>query len=504
MRIVLIGRIAAVSGDEEIDRFPTQRARSLLAFLAYYKDRSHPRVLVAEMLWPGGNPDAIRLRLNQTVSELRRTLHPLGEIIQSDRLSLRLDPGVTTDIEEFSRLLRMADLEAQPSRHTSLLDEAANLGQGELAPGIYEDWVGNANAYLSERLKFCLIELTDLAMAEQRWADAARFAKRASEIDPYSDSIRQKLLRSLLQAEDRTEAIFQYSQFERLLREEFALEPSEATKQLMRGLLPVQKRTEPSHQSLTLPILQTTTMGEVFDAFIGASNLERAMQLAYSLLPYWNLAGQLSVGRQLLQQIFAMPAASVVSPEARCVGLIGLGATAVSVGDFNAAQASLAGAAEIADSLSISTLQTQVCRVYGQLYLRRGNWEEAQQTFDRAVQLSERLHDPGAKADALTGLGEVFRFKGELGEAENAHREALELRVNLGRSDLVAHSHLNLGIVLSRREQYELALAQIVSALGVLRRLGSKGVVADCLMEIAGIHASSAQPRRAARLLAAV
>ena len=48
----LFGWLRATQGDRVVSRFRTQRAGSLLAYLAYHRDRSHPREALIERLWP--------------------------------------------------------------------------------------------------------------------------------------------------------------------------------------------------------------------------------------------------------------------------------------------------------------------------------------------------------------------------------------------------------------------------------------------------------------------
>src|SRR5205823_1769411 len=87
-------------------RLELRRAASLLARLAYFGDRAHPREVLAEMLWPEESPEATRVRLRQVLASLRRVLEPAGapegSVLVADRTTVRLDPAaVTTDVREF-------------------------------------------------------------------------------------------------------------------------------------------------------------------------------------------------------------------------------------------------------------------------------------------------------------------------------------------------------------------------------------------------------------------
>ena len=62
-QIELFGWLRATQGDRVVARFRTQRAGSLLAYLAYHLDRSHPREALIEVLWPESDPHAGRTSL---------------------------------------------------------------------------------------------------------------------------------------------------------------------------------------------------------------------------------------------------------------------------------------------------------------------------------------------------------------------------------------------------------------------------------------------------------
>jgi len=51
-QIEMFGWLRAVQSDRVIARFRTQKTASLLAYLAYFRDRSHPRDQLIELLWP--------------------------------------------------------------------------------------------------------------------------------------------------------------------------------------------------------------------------------------------------------------------------------------------------------------------------------------------------------------------------------------------------------------------------------------------------------------------
>ena len=54
-RICLFGGLEARRDGHTVTHFGTRKTGALLAFLAYHLQRSHPREVLAELLWPDEN-----------------------------------------------------------------------------------------------------------------------------------------------------------------------------------------------------------------------------------------------------------------------------------------------------------------------------------------------------------------------------------------------------------------------------------------------------------------
>lgn len=133
-RITLLGKIGATREGVTVARFESSRAVALLARLALFPNRSHPREELVELLWPEVEPEVGRTRLRHTLRTLRGPLEtglPAGSVLVADRSSVRVNPeAVTTDVAEFERAVRNKDVEG-----------ARKLYAGELLPGLYDDWI---------------------------------------------------------------------------------------------------------------------------------------------------------------------------------------------------------------------------------------------------------------------------------------------------------------------------------------------------------------------------
>src|SRR5687768_15331048 len=105
-RVELLGGLRVQVQERIITRFRTQKAAALLAYLAYYRERSHPREILIELLWPEVDLEVGRHRLSTALSSLRLQLEPpgvlTGSVLLADRASVGLNAqAVTTDVVEF-------------------------------------------------------------------------------------------------------------------------------------------------------------------------------------------------------------------------------------------------------------------------------------------------------------------------------------------------------------------------------------------------------------------
>jgi DNA-binding SARP family transcriptional activator len=155
-RIYLLGGLRAEGCGRTVTRFRTQKAAMLLAYLAYYLQRPHPRDSLLELLWPACDPQAGRNNLSRELSGLRDQIEPegtpAGTVILADRFTVRLNPeAVSTDVASFEALLRAAERAARPTERARFLAEAIETYMGELLCGSAADWVLLEREWLADR-----------------------------------------------------------------------------------------------------------------------------------------------------------------------------------------------------------------------------------------------------------------------------------------------------------------------------------------------------------------
>src|SRR5437870_177807 len=112
-QIELLGWLRVVQADRVITRFRTRKAEALLAYLAYFRHRSHPREQLIELLQLEGVPSVGLRRLSVELAVLRHQLEPPGvppgAVLVATRTAIQLNPkACLTDVALFEAALGAA------------------------------------------------------------------------------------------------------------------------------------------------------------------------------------------------------------------------------------------------------------------------------------------------------------------------------------------------------------------------------------------------------------
>jgi predicted ATPase/DNA-binding SARP family transcriptional activator len=236
------GTTAGAADSLAITRFANRKTGLLLAYLAYYPGRPHPREALAELLWPGTAPEVGRHNLRQALLSLRRQLEPSGaalggaSVFLAHRDTVQLSPTVTTDVAEFEAGLQAAARAASPAARVETLARAVALFQGDLLPGFHEDWLLGERERLAEACQSALRQLICFYEEAGDFDQALQYGLRAVAIDPLREAAHADLIRLYLAADRPADALRQYRELERLLRQELHSAPAAETIALVHQL----------------------------------------------------------------------------------------------------------------------------------------------------------------------------------------------------------------------------------------------------------------------------
>jgi DNA-binding SARP family transcriptional activator len=194
-------------------------SQRLLAFLAL-RERPQPRTYVAETLWPDVSE-------RRAAGNLRSALWRLGDLGRPTVVAvgrhLQLAAGLAVDVREADRAAaRLADGLAAGGQMPN-----RSLFEGELLPGWWEDWVAEHRECCRQRSLHALEQLSELLTAAGRYCEAVQAGIAAVAGDPLRESAHRALIAAHLAEGNAGEAVRQFEWFERFLRDELGLQPSE-------------------------------------------------------------------------------------------------------------------------------------------------------------------------------------------------------------------------------------------------------------------------------------
>lgn len=235
-KIRLLGELRAEQEGRVVARYQTQKVAALLAYLAFFRDRLHPRELLTDHLWPEVEPEAGRNSLSQCIFRLRVLLEPTdavrGSVILSSKFGVRLNPAAfTTDVEEFEAALRSAHASKDFGERSQWLEQAVGIYRGELLPGYYEEWILAEQQRLSESYLRALHQLVSNLAEGGELGKALPYARLAVGADPENEESHRTLMRLHASVGETTAALRHYDRMERL-QAEVGAEPSAAIRRL--------------------------------------------------------------------------------------------------------------------------------------------------------------------------------------------------------------------------------------------------------------------------------
>jgi DNA-binding SARP family transcriptional activator len=225
LRIRAVGGFRVeVDGRDRTSATP-DRATALLAWLAL-NPGNHQRSAVAARFWPDVLDESARASLRSALWSLRRRL---GEDANGALIATRDRVGLTEDV--------WVDVaEAERLRADGRLEEALALGEGELVPGLEDEWAYDMR---EEHRGWTAALLEELAARAEGAGDAKgaiELSRRAAALDPLSEEAHRALMRRLADSGDRPGALAVYSELRTRLLKTLRIGPSDETRELAESL----------------------------------------------------------------------------------------------------------------------------------------------------------------------------------------------------------------------------------------------------------------------------
>jgi len=261
-RVCVLGGLQIEANGVKLRRLPTQKTGLLLAYLASFPSRPHPREELIEMLWPECLLDEGRNRLRVAFSAIRRMFEEAGvdpdAVLEVDRMAARINPlACTTDALQFERAARRDKEEADSAAQIAELEAAAALYTGDMLPGFYEEWVSSERHRFTDLHANLLRRIGKQLVNIGEYERAIEYFRTALASDPLSEGMHRTLIRLYMACQRPAAAQRQYETLKAVLARELRTTPSAQTQDLARKLTERTVELDSSNPVSSEPILST-------------------------------------------------------------------------------------------------------------------------------------------------------------------------------------------------------------------------------------------------------
>ncbi|WP_163569900.1 BTAD domain-containing putative transcriptional regulator [Fodinicola feengrottensis] len=230
LRFEVLGPVRAYAGDRELDLGPLKQRAVLAALLLNVNETVSVSRLV-DTVWPDNPPHNGPNVVQKYVAGLRRVLEPdravrapAQRLLRSDGgYVLRVDPG-GLDAERFAQL-QGESVNGDPTLSISKLRLALDLWRGEPLAGLAGPAFAHARIRLSESRAVAAETLAETELAAGRHRESTADLTRLVADFPLRERPRYLLMLALHRSGRPAEALAVFDDGQRLLTEEFGIDP---------------------------------------------------------------------------------------------------------------------------------------------------------------------------------------------------------------------------------------------------------------------------------------
>ena len=116
--------------------------------------------------------------------------------------------------------------------------------------------------------------------------------------------------------------------------------------------------------------------------------------------------------------------------------------------------------------------------------MHHGNYEEANQKLNEAIDIFRRNHDPQGLSTATHLNGRIFLRQSDFDKAIEAFKTSMEIYEQLGDQKSIANLYINLAMVADEQDNAADARSNIEKALGIHQQIGNRWGIALSLTNL--------------------
>ena len=495
LRFRLLGELRITRQNEPL-ALPPYRTHSLLAALLLYP-HSLRRDWLAGRLFPDLSESRARQRLSDRLWLLRRSLPHLPFESHSQELRLPSESR-WLDVEAF----RAA---ASASRLEDWL-RACSLYQGDLLPGLYDDWLLEEREALYLQHVRLLHKTCAGLLQSRQFARALPLAERLVQSEPYDETALRSLMRIYRHLGRRGAALAAYERFVALAADDLNAEPASATQALAQAIRRTDFRPHPG----AAPLPDTSAASLLAHGRRALLQGDRATaEDCLSRLRASSIGADptdvrlLEVDIALSFNEYERAARLLDQCPAQQVGvLVRLARQRLGQREIAAAHHAATEALLLANEAGDRQAELDALLVLCQTQRRQGQPAEAARSAEQALSLARACDSAPGIVQALIQKGRLQTRQGRYGEALSLFREARAVALERGLKRHLAEALQGLGLIQSYGCSFLDALSTLEEQLSIWRDLGLSEQEIRTLQILATVQAQLGRTADSLRTLA--
>lgn len=246
LNVQLFGKFSVWRNGQVLDGFDARKVQELFCYLLLHRDHSLPRETLAGLLWPDTTTLQSKKNLRQALWQLQSALGPQTEavnrrilLVEPEWVQLNSEADFWLDVVVFEKtfnLLHKLPEQELDAQRVQTLQETAQLYQGPLLEGWYQDWCLLERERLQTMYLAMLDKLMSYSEACHDYETSLLYAMRIMCYDRARERTHRRMMRLHYLLGDRAEALRQYERCALALEEELGINPSKSTQVLYKQI----------------------------------------------------------------------------------------------------------------------------------------------------------------------------------------------------------------------------------------------------------------------------
>src|SRR5262245_29761586 len=230
LSISVFGGMALAFRGQDV-RVKSRKSRAVLAFLALNENRHETRERLVGLFWSESEEHKARASLRQTLRELRQTLSEVGyDGLQTEKLAIEIDPK-RLEVDLWAVMREAEQHHAHPLLLNALRAAESVLAGFEDIDPEFRGWLLAKRQTFQDRL----LRGLEIGLASDATEPRERklLAEAVINLDPTHEEACRALMQARAEEGDVPGALRAYKLLWDLLDEEYGMEPSTRTQQLV-------------------------------------------------------------------------------------------------------------------------------------------------------------------------------------------------------------------------------------------------------------------------------